>query len=54
MYDVYTPEERYEEEIRKVKVSIDDVDENKEIVSINLNQFFLFNVLMDSKLALDC
>lgn len=33
MYDVYTPEERYDEETRKIKISIDEIDDNKEITS---------------------
>ena len=42
MYDVYTPEDRYEDEIRKVKSSVDDIDENKEIVS-KLKRLFCCN-----------
>ena len=41
MYDLYTPIERYEEEISKLEVSIMDVDENKEIVSFNYLLFLI-------------
>ena len=34
MYDLYTPSDRYEEEIGKLKRNIDDMDDNKEFVSI--------------------
>ncbi|XP_057313993.1 THO complex subunit 2-like [Hydractinia symbiolongicarpus] len=33
MYDLYTPVERYEEEVTKLKDAINDVDDNKEITS---------------------
>lgn len=34
MYDLYTPVERYEEEVTKLKDAINDVDDNKEIVRL--------------------
>jgi Transcription factor/nuclear export subunit protein 2. len=34
MYDLYTPSDRYEEEICKLKRSINGIDDSKEFVSI--------------------
>lgn len=33
MYDLYTPNERYKDEVEKLKVAMNAVDDNKEIVS---------------------
>ena len=32
MYDLYIPSDRYEEEIQKLKKTLSEVDDNKEIV----------------------
>ena len=33
MYDLYLPMERYEAEMQKLKSAIDNIDDNKELVS---------------------
>ena len=42
MYDLYTPEECYEEECGKLKLAVADVDNNKEIVSFAVAKFHFF------------
>ena len=36
MYDLYTPSDRYDEEVVKLKKTIGEIDDNKEFVSIDL------------------
>ncbi len=40
MYDLYVPNERYEAEMLKLKMAIDGIDENKELVRFIQNLLY--------------
>lgn len=44
MYDLYTPSDRYDEEVAKLKKSIGEIDDNKEFVSCDCHVMLYYVV----------
>ena len=42
MYDLYTPSDRYEEEVVKLEKALGEIDDNKEFVCLSVHLLFGF------------